>query len=381
MGARPDRDRYEIGKLIGQGGYGKVVSAVRRSDRLPVALKYISRNEILDWHTADPTTTEPVPLEVALLQHLQAVPSVIRLLEYFELDACPELALGPCFVLVMERPDGVDLFEYVGKKKGSYLNELQAYRVFAQVLQAVIDIHKLGVVHCDIKDENIIIEQKTGKIKLIDFGCGAFLEDRSQFFYSLRGKISICDVVSGEANIFCIARVGTKDYATPEWVNARWYEAESSTVWQLGILLYSMLFSVPPFLTEEQIIKKELTWPRSISEDCRSIISRCLHVDWLERPTLSQLSEHAWISPARGALSATAAMGTLQLADCASTSVAANRPVQQRILENPMMAWASSYPRDTLEEELDFIMNVMPMMANVYRPGRETHTNKRSTPQ
>ena len=192
---RLDHARYEIGSLLGEGGNGKVMSGTRRTDRLPVALKYIPISKIVDWQTQDddPTLTTRVPLEAALLKRAQSIPSVIRLIEYFELDADAELA--PCFVIVMERPDGVDLFTYLnGKNKNSYLEEVEASQVFAQALHIVIGLYLHGIVHCDIKDENFIIERQTGKIKIIDFGCGAFLKRRTDypdFFYTFRGTIVV----------------------------------------------------------------------------------------------------------------------------------------------------------------------------------------------
>lgn len=116
-----------------------------------------------------------------------------------------------------------------------------------------------------------------------------------------------------------VARVGTRDYATPEWVNTDFYEAESNTVWQLGILLYGMLFRDPPFKSDQEISKGKLRWPRPVSSACRDIISRCLYVNWLRRSSLFQLSQHSWIAPAMESLSLVTANG-LQAVEGASTS-------------------------------------------------------------
>ena len=121
-----------------------------------------------------------LPLEVVLLQRMQVIPSVVRLIEYLE--------LARCFVLVMERPNGfVDLFDYNVDWNLVNMSELDTQKVFSQVLHAVMEMHKLGVVHRDIKDENIMIERLSGRIKILDFGSGAFLKEHDEYFDSFQG--------------------------------------------------------------------------------------------------------------------------------------------------------------------------------------------------
>lgn len=105
---------------------------------------------------------------MALLKQVSHVKGVNKLLDYYE--------QANSFVLVLERPNHcMDLFDFISEKK--VLSECTARAFFRQILDTVHGIHKAGVVHRDIKDENILVNTKTGELNLIDFGSGAFMKD------------------------------------------------------------------------------------------------------------------------------------------------------------------------------------------------------------
>jgi len=209
--------------------------------------------------------TEKKPLEVALMEEVSDVTGVIKILDYFEMN--------DSFYIVMERFNSIDLFDYISDK--GPLCEDVAKDFFKQIVETVATCFARGVIHRDIKDENILIDLKTMKTKLIDFGSGA-LDIENKIHRKFQG---------------------TRVYSPPEWVGSGWYTAEGLTVWSLGILLYDMLCGDIPFETDQQILEAKPRWfPQlSLSEDVQSLISACLSVSTSERPTLEEILSHPWL--------------------------------------------------------------------------------------
>jgi len=104
-------------------------------------------------------------MEICLLQSLTHVPGVVQLLDYFE--------HADSYVLILERPSPChDLFDYI-TEHGS-LPEHEARGFFRQVVDILVEVHAAGIIHRDVKDENILVEPDTGRLRLLDFGSGTF---------------------------------------------------------------------------------------------------------------------------------------------------------------------------------------------------------------
>ncbi|XP_053471982.1 serine/threonine-protein kinase pim-2-like isoform X2 [Ictalurus furcatus] len=259
--------RYLLGELLGQGGFGAVYAGIRKSDGQKVAVKIAFKQEDEPFTTL-PGETRRLPLEVALMELVckpPRCPHVIELLEWFETPTF--------FILVLERPDRcVNLYKYCSSLSDA-VSESQVKTIMEQIIWAAIHCSKRGVIHRDIKEENILINPKTLEVKLIDFGCGALLNDSHDIPFA-----------------------GTTLFLPPELIVKGEYEAEPVTVWGLGILIYSLLCGQEPIYDHHNIGEGDMYIPSELSEASCKLINWCLQCDPERRPSLQEVISDDWFT-------------------------------------------------------------------------------------
>ncbi|KAJ6474707.1 kinase-like domain-containing protein, partial [Mycena vitilis] len=179
--------------------------------------------------------------------------------------------------IVTELCSGGELFDYLVEK--GRLSEDETKIIFGQLCLAVGYLHDKGIVHRDLKLENVLLDERC-RVKLGDFGFTREFE---------RGTYM---------ETFC----GTTGYASPEMLQGRKYLGPEVDVWSLGIILYCLLTGTLPFddddedLMRQKIIVGKFEDPEWLSNESRDLIKNILHQDPTKRLPISQILTHAWFT-------------------------------------------------------------------------------------
>ncbi len=207
-------ERYEIVSLINAGGMGVVYRAKQRSLDRPVAIKFVHPQFLSS--------------EVSVQRFMEEARAVSRMnhphvVSVFDFGRTPQTEGGYLF-LVMELLTGPDLAKVLGHERLLPIRRVTS--IVVQTLEALAEAHHLGIVHRDVKPENIVLEpRRTGQdhVKVIDFG------------------IAKVGAEGDDAGISC----GTPSYMAPE--QKAGIVAPSVDVYAAGVVLFEMLVGhLPP---------------------------------------------------------------------------------------------------------------------------------------
>ncbi|KAJ3569820.1 hypothetical protein NP233_g4797 [Leucocoprinus birnbaumii] len=179
--------------------------------------------------------------------------------------------------IVTELCCGGELFDYLVEK--SRLSEDETRVLFGQLCLAVAYLHEAGIVHRDLKLENVLLDEHC-RIKLGDFGFTREY-DRNAFMET-----------------FC----GTTGYASPEMLQRKKYQGPEVDVWSLGIILYCLLTGTLPFDDDDEavmrakIIQGAFEDPLWLSLEARDLIQKILQRDTSKRISIPQILAHPWFT-------------------------------------------------------------------------------------
>uniref|UniRef100_A0A0D3EMR6 non-specific serine/threonine protein kinase n=1 Tax=Oryza barthii TaxID=65489 RepID=A0A0D3EMR6_9ORYZ len=256
--------RYEIGRTLGEGNFGKVKYARHLATGAHFAIKILDRNKILSLRFDDQIRREIGTLK--LLKH----PNVVRLHEV--------AASKTKIYMVLEYVNGGELFDKIAVK--GKLSEHEGRRLFQQLIDGVSYCHDKGVYHRDLKPENVLVDRR-GNIKISDFGLSALPQHLGN---------------DGLLHTTC----GSPNYIAPEVLQNRGYDGSLSDIWSCGVILYVMLVGYLPFddrnlvVLYQKIFKGDTQIPKWLSPSARDLLRRILEPNPMKRINIAGIKEHEW---------------------------------------------------------------------------------------
>ncbi|KAJ3318944.1 hypothetical protein HDV06_006933 [Boothiomyces sp. JEL0866] len=324
---------YEIGKTIGEGAFGKVKIGKHLPSGDKVAIKIMNIEKLREMNANKKKMQEdvdklllqnarreacdrlrqqmPAPIgmdnndeKVNLTKFIsrvnadtdkalkfEKVPSVSDSLTSFQQEALLMMRFKHPNIIkiykVFESPDDVyivmayayngDLASHVSKH--GYLTEIEARRIFRQIISAVDFIHSSHVVHRDLKLENILLDEYCNAL-VTDFGLGRAFQ------------------VSDYMKTFC----GTPTYSPPEMISAKPYNGTKIDIWAMGVILYAMVAGHLPFAGDtvtsvfQKIKDVDYEIPEHFSWEITALLKQILVDNPDYRINMAGLRHNRWVN-------------------------------------------------------------------------------------
>eukprot|EP00164_Ancoracysta_twista_P003200 GFYU01004268.1.p1 GENE.GFYU01004268.1~~GFYU01004268.1.p1 ORF type:complete len:695 (+),score=157.08 GFYU01004268.1:253-2337(+) len=237
-------NHFEFGKCLGEGSFARVFHARKKDTKEQFAIKVLKKKQFLKENKVKYVKMEKNIL--AMLNH----PNIIRLHSTFQ---------DPSYLyFVLEFGSGGELFRHIRRAGACDVEPARFYT--AEILLALECLKENGVVHRDMKPENILLS-KDMHVKVSDFGTAKIVGEEV-------------------THTFC----GTAEYVSPEVLKDK-AASYCSDLWALGCILYQMLAGRPPFkadneyLTFQKILKLDYHFPDEFDATAKDLVKKLIVLD------------------------------------------------------------------------------------------------------
>ncbi|KAM5356241.1 hypothetical protein ACJ41O_002887 [Fusarium nematophilum] len=269
---RPDGAIYQVGKLLGKGGFAVCYNGQLLPTKQRFALKIVKSH-------MPPKMEQKFQTELQIHSKMKHK-NIVQFLRAFSHEKCTYLVLELC-------PNG-SLMDMVKRRKGLTEPEVRFYSV--QIAGAIKYMHSKGIIHRDLKMGNIFLDSQMNA-KIGDFGLAALLVT-GRDMHTIR-RTTLC---------------GTPNYIAPEILEkGKKGHDHMVDIWSLGIIMFAMFTSKPPFQssTTDEIYRRarerDYEWPaaetsqRYISQHAKDLVATMLQ-DADRRPDPDEIITHPFFT-------------------------------------------------------------------------------------
>ncbi|XP_022799841.1 serine/threonine-protein kinase par-1-like isoform X2 [Stylophora pistillata] len=267
---------YDLtGNRLGKGNFAYVELATNRITNSKVAMKVIDTRKIKDDYVK-----RNILREARLLKKVNH-PNIVRLYE--------TLKQHSIYCIVTEYVSGGELLTHLRSQPESKLSESQARPIMRQLISALHHMHENGIVHRDLKMENILLDESKKNIKIVDFGLS-----------------NIC-----QGDTLLKTQCGSPEYAAPELFKHGCRYGKEVDLWSLGVVMYGIVIGRLPFRspyfgsrgrselldqTSRGLSCTHIKYLVLLTPHCRDLLRKLLEPNPRIRSPLSDVMVHPWVT-------------------------------------------------------------------------------------
>ncbi|KAJ3123876.1 hypothetical protein HK098_001576 [Nowakowskiella sp. JEL0407] len=283
-GHQPTRIKWDRGKLIGKGSFGRVYYGLNLVTNEIMAVKQVELVDRAGNEAMRKKMTDALYREISLLKELKQS-SIVQYLG-FDVD-------GATISVFLEYVSGGSISSLISQL-GAFDDDM-VRSMSTQILSGLEYLHERCIIHRDIKGANILVEND-GTAKISDFGISK--KNEYQMAYRHNSRMSLQGKLIPFDGVMNISR--SVHWMAPEVIQQRGYSAKID-IWSLGCLVLEMITGGLPWqrFNETQAMwrlggKNAPPIPETASDMAKDFLKSCFTIDPESRPTATQLLEHAY---------------------------------------------------------------------------------------